>query len=166
MLVQLFRTAGRFDMEVQPSLVLLQKTLLNVEGLGRQLYPDLDLWQTALPFLEKWNSKRLNPVTLFNRIKDNIPDWLDQLPELPQLVINSLKQSEQLAAINTSLVKQQKSLEQQAYRRQRRSRLVGILALVIAGVAAHPAVAQISAGVPLTSILLALAGAYLVFIQS
>jgi len=166
LLIQLFSTAGRFNMEVQPSLVLLQKTLLNVEGLGRQLYPELDLWQTALPFLENWNSRRLNPVTLFNRIKDNIPDWIDQLPELPQMVINSLNQSEQLAAINTSLVKQQDRVERQTYRRQRRSRLIGILTLVAAGVAALPAVTEFSTGVPLTSILLVVTGAYLVFVGS
>ncbi len=161
LLVQLFRTAGRFNMEVQPSLVLLQKTLLNIEGLGRQLYPELDLWQTALPFLENWNRKRLNPVTLFNRIKDNIPDWIDQLPELPQLFINTLKQSDQLATINSSLVKLQKFEEQQARRRQRRSRLVGILALIAAGVSAHPLVSQISAGVPLAPVLLGLTGVFL-----
>ena len=86
LLVQLFKTAGRFNMEVQPSLVLLQKTLLNVEGLGRQLYPELDLWTTALPFLEDWNRRRMQPGTLFKALKENVPDWIEQLPLLPQLL--------------------------------------------------------------------------------
>ena len=87
LLVQLFRTAGRFNMEVQPSLVLLQKTLLNIEGLGRQLYPELDLWKTALPYLEDWNTKRLNPFTLLSKIQGNIPKYIEQLPRLPFLLI-------------------------------------------------------------------------------
>ena len=103
LLIQLFRTASRFDMEVQPSLVLLQKTLLNVEGLGRQLYPDLDLWTTALPYLENWNKKRLNPFTLLGRLQENIPNWIDQLPQLPQLFIDAATESRQLGEINESL---------------------------------------------------------------
>ncbi len=61
-LIRLFQTARRFDMQVQPQLLLLQKTLLNIEGLGRQLYPDLDLWQTAKPYLEKWVKKPIWPT--------------------------------------------------------------------------------------------------------
>jgi ubiquinone biosynthesis protein len=166
LLLQLFRTAGRFNMEVQPSLVLLQKTLLNVEGLGRQLYPELDLWQTALPFLESWNNRRLNPLNLFNRIKDNIPDWIDQLPELPQMLINNLQQSEKLAAINTTLIKQQSIQEQKIRRAQHRSRTVGIAALLAAGASLHPVVAQYSAGIPLATALLALIGGYLILLRA
>ena len=81
LLVQLFQTASRFEMEVQPSLVLLQKTLLNVEGLGRQLYPDLDLWQTALPYLENWHSRRISPFVFLAKIQESIPVWIDQLPD-------------------------------------------------------------------------------------
>ncbi len=95
MLVNLFRTAQRFDMEVQPSLVLLQKTLLNVEGLGRQLYPDLDLWTTAHPFLENWLKQRFHPQTLLARLKRHGPEWLEQFPELPQLVYQTLELSRQ-----------------------------------------------------------------------
>ena len=68
-LVNLFQTARRFDMTVQPSLVLLQKTLLNIEGLGRQLYPDLDLWQTAKPFLENWFHDRFGPKAKIKQIR-------------------------------------------------------------------------------------------------
>jgi ubiquinone biosynthesis protein len=85
-LLRLFQTARRFHMEVQPQLVLLQKTLLNIEGLGRQLYPDLDLWQTAKPFLEHWMSEQLGAKAVFNRLRDNVPRWGEKLPEVPLLV--------------------------------------------------------------------------------
>lgn len=119
LLVQLFRTAGRFNMEVQPSLVLLQKTLLNVEGLGRQLYPELDLWQTALPFLENWNRKRMKPSYLWRQLKDNVPDWVEQFPHFPQLVLNSLNQQHALLQINDTL---QTALARERLREKRRQR--------------------------------------------
>ncbi|NNG13303.1 MAG: ubiquinone biosynthesis regulatory protein kinase UbiB [Halobacteria archaeon] len=84
-LLRLFQTARRFDMKVQPQLVLLQKTLLNIEGLGRQLYPDLDLWQTAKPFLERSMSEQLGTRALVRNIKQSIPAWTETLPELPVL---------------------------------------------------------------------------------
>ncbi|TVP54901.1 MAG: ubiquinone biosynthesis regulatory protein kinase UbiB [Halomonadaceae bacterium] len=89
-LLRLFETARRFRMEVQPQLVLLQKTLLNVEGLGRQLYPDLDLWQTAHPYLEQWMQKRIGPVGLLANLRQQLPDWLEQAPEMPQLLHDAL----------------------------------------------------------------------------
>jgi len=130
LLVQLFNTAGRFNMEVQPSLVLLQKTLLNVEGLGRQLYPELDLWTTALPFLEDWNRRRMQPKTLFNALKENVPDWIEQLPYLPTLMIDALTQTQQLSAINSALHKRLDDENQRT--NQRRSRST-IAALILAG---------------------------------
>jgi ubiquinone biosynthesis protein len=92
-LLTLFQTARRFNMEVQPQLVLLQKTLLNIEGLGRQLDPDLDLWKTAKPFLENWMRDRVGPRAVFNRIKYYIPRWADQTPDLPNLIYGVLKQA-------------------------------------------------------------------------
>jgi len=83
LLLRLFQTARRFRMEVQPQLVLLQKTLLQIEGLGRQLYPQLDLWQTAKPYLEEWFRRRVHPKTLFAKTRDQIPLWAEQLPEAP-----------------------------------------------------------------------------------
>ncbi|MCJ2378590.1 ubiquinone biosynthesis regulatory protein kinase UbiB [Vibrio sp. ZSDZ34] len=91
-LLNLFNTARRFNMEVQPQLVLLQKTLLYVEGLGRQLYPQLDLWETAKPFLEKWMANQMGPQAVLNGIKDRAPFWAEKLPELPELLYDSLKQ--------------------------------------------------------------------------
>ncbi|MBD2857963.1 ubiquinone biosynthesis regulatory protein kinase UbiB [Spongiibacter sp. KMU-158] len=87
LLVYLFQTARRFDMEVQPSLVLLQKTLLNIEGLGRQLYPQLDLWATAMPFLENWIRDRYSPQTMLRKVSHRLPGWLEQLPHLPETLL-------------------------------------------------------------------------------
>jgi ubiquinone biosynthesis protein len=93
LLLRLFQTARRFNMEVQPQLVLLQKTLLNIEGLGRQLYPELDLWKTAKPFLERWMSEQIGTRAFFNRLKSNVPQWGEMLPEIPTLVHEVLHQA-------------------------------------------------------------------------
>ena len=86
LLLRLFQTARRFNMEVQPQLVLLQKTLLNIEGLGRQLYPDLDLWQTAKPILEQWMKEKASPKAAFKTLQQEAPNWLHTLPTLPRLI--------------------------------------------------------------------------------
>jgi len=84
-------------MEVQPQLVLLQKTLLAIEGLGRQLYPDLDLWTTAKPFLEKWLSEQVGPKAVINQLKQNLPFFSEQLPHMPRLIFEVLElQKEQI----------------------------------------------------------------------
>jgi ubiquinone biosynthesis protein len=95
LLLHLFQTARRFNMVVQPQLVLLQKTLLNIEGLGRQLYPDLDLWSTAKPFLERWMSEHVGLFALFNTVKTRMPDWLGQLAQLPDLVFDTAQRVHQ-----------------------------------------------------------------------
>ena len=89
-LVNLFATARKFDMTVQPQLVLLQKTLLYIEGLGRQLYPQLDLWDTAKPFLERWIKEQMGPEAVFSAVKQRAPFWAEKLPELPELVFDTL----------------------------------------------------------------------------
>ncbi|WP_230432899.1 ubiquinone biosynthesis regulatory protein kinase UbiB [Plesiomonas shigelloides] len=96
-LLNLFNTARRFNMEVQPQLVLLQKTLLYVEGLGRQLYPQLDLWSTAKPFLESWMREQVGLQALVKACKEKAPFWAEKLPELPELVYDSLRQQRQLS---------------------------------------------------------------------
>ncbi|WP_339386727.1 ubiquinone biosynthesis regulatory protein kinase UbiB [Vibrio caribbeanicus] len=95
-LLNLFNTARRFNMEVQPQLVLLQKTLLYVEGLGRQLYPQLDLWQTAKPFLEEWMMNQVGPQAFINAVKDRAPFWAEKLPELPELLYDGLRQGKMM----------------------------------------------------------------------
>jgi len=91
LLIRLFQTARRFNMEVQPQLVLLQKTLLNIEGLGRQLYPELDLWKTAKPFLERWADEQFGVRSIFKSVAKNAPGWAEKLPEIPNLVYGFLK---------------------------------------------------------------------------
>ncbi|MDR5894912.1 ubiquinone biosynthesis regulatory protein kinase UbiB [Larsenimonas suaedae] len=93
-LMGLFQTAQRFNMEVQPQLVLLQKTLLNIEGLGRQLYPDLDLWHTAKPFLEQWMKERAGPKGFWSELQKQAPDLVQRLPGLPVLAHQALSQVE------------------------------------------------------------------------
>jgi ubiquinone biosynthesis protein len=73
--------------------VLLQKTLLNIEGLGRQLYPDLDLWQTAKPFLERWMSEQVGPRAFMRNLRTSLPVWTETLPEIPQLLHKTLEQA-------------------------------------------------------------------------
>ena len=84
LLLRLFQTARRFHMEVQPQLVLLQKTLLNIEGLGRQLYPDLDLWKTAKPFLQRWMDEQVGVRALVKGARKHLPRFLEQLPTMPE----------------------------------------------------------------------------------
>ena len=91
LLLRLFQTARRFNMEVQPQLVLLQKTLLNIEGLGRQLYPDLDLWKTAKPFLERWMEEQVGPKATLRALKEDMPYLLEKLPEMPGLIYKATK---------------------------------------------------------------------------
>lgn len=92
MLLNLFNTARRFNMEVQPQLVLLQKTLLYIEGVGRQLYPQLDLWKTAKPFLEEWIKDQVGLPAILRALKEKAPYWAEKLPELPELVYDGFKQ--------------------------------------------------------------------------
>ncbi len=116
-LVNLFNTARRFNMEVQPQLVLLQKTLLYIEGLGRQLYPQLDLWQTAKPFLEDWVKEQMGVKAVFTKIKDNLPFWNEKLPELPDLVYDYLKSGKEVHSQQTQLI--ERLAIQQAQQQQR-----------------------------------------------
>jgi ubiquinone biosynthesis protein len=89
-LLRLFQTSRRFNIEIQPQLVLLQKTLLNIEGLGRELDPDLDLWKTAKPYLERWMSEQIGWRGLVRNLKDEAPQWAVLLPQLPRLLHQSL----------------------------------------------------------------------------
>ena len=133
-LLRLFQTARRFNMEVQPQLVLLQKTLLNVEGLGRQLYPDLDLWSTAQPFLEAWMRKRIGPSGLIKSLQSHLPAWLEQSPEMPQLVHDALVQlrntgsNDHPSRATLELIRENRARADRRWRR-------GLAAAALAGVA-------------------------------
>ena len=119
-LISLFQTAQRFNMPVQPQLVLLQKTLLYVEGLGRQLYPELDLWQTAKPYLENWMKERMSASALISELKRRAPYWREKLPEIPDLIYSTLKndsKKQQLLEEQVALLRQQ--LQQQNTRHRK-----------------------------------------------
>jgi ubiquinone biosynthesis protein len=123
-LLQLFSVARRFEMEVQPQLVLLQKTLLNIEGLGRQLYPELDLWNTAKPYMERWVKERFGPQGALRELKRQLPNWIEKGPQLPGLIHSSLTKlsqidssqaqiSEQISQLNLEIIKQRQQNRQQ-----------------------------------------------------
>ena len=157
-LLGLFQTARRFHMEVQPQLVLLQKTLLNIEGLGRQLYPELDLWQTGKPFLERWMKERMGPKGAYAAIKQQSPDWLEKLPQVPQLAFDALSQVRNLEANRQK--QQQALLEAQAKAAAsgRRRWAVAALAAGAAWLVASPENSQMVAELPALTWLLAAAG--------
>ena len=110
-LMRLFQTSRRFRVEIQPQLVLLQKTLLNIEGLGRQLDPELDLWNTAKPFLETWMLEQIGPQKLFEELKDQAPRYAKLLPDLPRLLHEYLKHrhGEQRAELGDLLAEQRRT---------------------------------------------------------
>ncbi|MEN9868430.1 MAG: hypothetical protein RL748_4020 [Pseudomonadota bacterium] len=109
-LLRLFQTSRRFNVEVQPQLVLLQKTLLNIEGLGRQLDPDLDLWKTAKPYLERWMAEQVGWQGMLDRLKSEAPRFSHFLPQLPRLVHQALSQAsnESNDQVLTALLAEQK----------------------------------------------------------
>jgi ubiquinone biosynthesis protein len=123
-LLQLFQASRRFNVEIQPQLVLLQKTLLNIEGLGRQLDPDLDLWKTAKPFLERWMNEQMGWRALVKNLQAEAPKWAVLLPQLPRLAHHALNENRltQLEAGLTLMLRQQQS----------RNRWLGVIAGLLA----------------------------------
>lgn len=118
LLLRLFQTARRFNMEVQPQLVLLQKTLFNVEGLGRQLYPDLDLWNTAKPFLEHWLRKQVGPRVFFRKIREYAPYWAEKFPEFPDLIYQvmlELRYKKQSKCLRCTKEKEKKQISKRSF---------------------------------------------------
>jgi ubiquinone biosynthesis protein len=123
-LLRLFQTSRRFGVEVQPQLVMLQKTLLNIEGLGRDLDPDLDLWKTAKPYLERWMDQQVGWRALVRSLKRELPGWAAMLPQLPRLVHRRLAE-DRLGEIDHAL-------KQLACEHRRRNRLLLVLTVLIA----------------------------------
>jgi ubiquinone biosynthesis protein len=127
-LVQLFKASRRFNVQIQPQLVLLQKTLLNVEGLGRQLDPDLDLWVTAKPFLERWMEEQVGWQALTRRLREEAPFLVTLVPQLPRLVYQRLTAPEPVSP---------EALKALAAAQRARNRwLMLIAALLVAAIAA------------------------------
>lgn len=127
-LLQLFQASRQFNVEIQPQLVLLQKTLLNIEGLGRDLDPDLDLWKTAKPFLENWMAEQLGFRGLASRIQKEAPNWAIILPEFPRLIHQALAENRnhELEKRMTDLVIEEK----------RQNRLLALIAILLTGLLA------------------------------
>ncbi len=166
LLMRLFQTARRFDMVVQPQLVLLQKTLLNIEGLGRELYPDLDLWETAKPFLEEWMREQLGARALIRELRKHAPRWGETLPALPGIAFEVLRQ-----ARDGKLRVEMHSKDIERVRREiRRSNQRTVLAVVGAALIVSAAALlgldgyspRIVAGAPLMTWILGGLGVYLV----
>jgi len=153
-LMQLFQTVRRFEMPVQPQLVLLYKTLLNIEGLGRQLYPQLNLWDTAKPFLENWMKEQLSPKGLIEDLQRDWPQWRTILPQIPNLLKETLESSAQAARTVESSARKQNSIAKES----------GYIAILLGS--AHSIVTQY-ADIPLAGIgpWVALFGLVLVFLQ-
>jgi len=126
-LLRLFQTSRRFNIQIQPQLVLLQKTLLNIEGLGRDLDPDLDLWATAKPFLERWMAEQVGWRGLVERLRQEAPYWSTILPQLPRLVHQALARQAQPAA--------NRETEDLLREQRRQNRLLAVIAALLALVA-------------------------------
>ena len=167
-LLALFNTARQFDMEIQPQLVLLQKTLLNIEGMGRQIYPELDLWETAAPFMERWMSERVGLRGLVRQLSEHGPALIEQLPRLPTVALTALQDMASLARISKEQTQVLRALQQDinAERRQRRqSRTGGVLLLAALASLLIPATGYAANEWIIGSSLLGSAGIYWMFVK-
>ncbi|WP_409500488.1 ubiquinone biosynthesis regulatory protein kinase UbiB [Mannheimia glucosida] len=129
-LLNLFNVAREFNMEVQPQLVLLQKTLLYIEGLGRQVYPQLDLWQTAKPFLQNWLNEQVGVKAMVRDIKQRLPQYREHFAEFPEALFKALQEQKQ---INFRLAEINESLKAQNSNANSRFLMLSISAIVICG---------------------------------
>ncbi len=157
-LITLFQTAQRFNMEVQPQLVLLQKTLLNIEGLGRQLYPELDLWKTAHPYLERWIKDRFHPKTLLKEFQRYAPEWLEKLPSVPANIVSNLETFERIGELAPEIEQAAKDYHQ-AKQNHKKRYFIKIGAIAIGSIAiatSSPNIIQYLSELPSISILLGL----------
>jgi len=133
LLIRLFQTSKKFNMEIQPQLTMLQKTLLNVEGLGRELDPNLDLWVTARPFLENWLKNQIGPKNFINAMKKEFPNWLDIAPKLPMLLNLYLKNQNDNLKVDVEK-NLRRSIHEIRVKQNRISTLLIILILLIIGI--------------------------------
>ena len=157
-------------MEVQPQLELLQKTLLNVEGIGRQIYPDLDLWETAAPYMENWMRSRYGARSLFKNLSDNLPRWIQQVPQLPDLALGALTELNSLREGTSEQVRLLGDIKQKLGQQARKARYtrmggVALIAAILASLLPLSGYATTSESLVGTSILGSL-GVYWMYIQS
>ena len=169
LLLRLFQTARRFNMEIQPQLLLLEKTFLHIEGIGRQLYPELNLWDTAKPFLERWLSEQLGMRALVTGLKKNLPFIAEHLPDLPQLAFKALDRianDELRQELRSQQIDELKQEIQRGNRRSIRAVIGGSFVISASIIASLDGLAPIMVGagqllVPLASAALLIPGLYL-----
>lgn len=169
LLLRLFQTARRFNMEIQPQLLLLEKTFLHIEGIGRQLYPQLDLWDTAKPFIERWLSEQLGAAALVRGLKQNLPYIAEHLPDLPQLAFKALDRianDELRVELRSQQIDGLKQEIRRANRRNIRAVIGGSFVISASIIMGLDGIAPIMVGsgqiiVPLLSAALAIPGIYL-----
>ena len=125
-LIRLFRIAQRFNMEIQPQLLLLHKTLLNIEGLGRELYPELDLWKTAHPVLRQWMDEQVGPRAVLDDLRENLPQLRDALRELPAVIKHLADQAAEGKLQVKAHAPDLKLLREQLERQQRQRFLLAV----------------------------------------
>lgn len=162
-LVRLFNTARRFEMQALPQFVLLEKTLIHIEGLGRQLYPQLDIWSVGRPLLEQWLRDQLGPSAVMQAIKRNGPALAEQIPQLPKIALDALQEIRKLSSNQERMLNH---LHEQHLRAQRKDRFINLLGLI--GVAAgsywaiHPDNLPSVSEIPWQAWALGLGGAFLI----
>ena len=169
LLLRLFQTARRFNMEIQPQLLLLEKTFLHIEGIGRQLYPELNLWDTAKPFLERWLSEQLGMRALVTGLKKNLPFIAEHLPDLPQLAFKALGRianDELQQELRSQQIDELKQEIQRGNRRSIRAVIGGSFVISASIIVSLDGLAPIMVGagqllVPLASAALLIPGLYL-----
>jgi len=169
LLLRLFQTARAFNMEIQPQLLLLEKTFLHIEGIGRQLYPQLDLWDTAKPFIERWLAEQLGAGALIKNMKKNLPYIAEHLPDLPQLAFKALDRianDEHRVELRSQQIDDLKHEIRRANRRNIRAVIGGSFVISASIIMGLDGIAPIMVGsgqiiVPLLSAALAIPGIYL-----
>lgn len=170
-LVNLFNTARQFNMEVQPQLVLLQKTLLNIEGMGRQIYDELDLWETAAPYMESWMQSQVGVRRLLDNIGKHAPRLAEELPLLPELALDTLRELRTLGETNRQTATTLAGLREELALQRKRARFqrLGGIAILVAFVSIMvPMAGQANegSGVLLGTSVLGSLGIYWLFIHS
>jgi ubiquinone biosynthesis protein len=129
LLLKIFQAAREFHLQVKPQFFLLQKTLLNIEGLGKQLYPELDLWSTAKPYVEKWIQEQIGPRAIFNKIYQRAPFWLDKIIDFPDKVESYVQK---IDAVNKSIYSSQDTNQQKRLKQKKRQGIgLGLVIMAI-----------------------------------
>ena len=160
-LLKLFKAARQFEMEVQPQLVLLQKTLLNIEGLGRTLDPKLDLWATAKPFIENWMDDQFGVAATLGKLIERAPEIALELPLLPELLVTgrrSITRFERDLSIQRETIAQLRLQAESSRRKSSFLRILGALLVVGAGVYLWPLAASFDQSVEFVQLILGTSG--------